>query len=89
VVFAAVALAPAAWRVWFFAVVRVRRAVVFDGDLAAVRVLLRAPVLRVVDLRAVVLRGVLLRVVPVLLVPVVPVVALVAISVSPPLVACD
>ena len=63
---AARALALAAWRVWFFAVVRVRRPVVFDGDFAAVRVLavrvvLRALVLRVVDLRAVVLRGVLLR----------------------------
>jgi hypothetical protein len=59
VVFAAVALALAARRVWFFAVLRVRRPVVFDGDLAAVRVVLRAAVLRVAGLRAVVLRGVL------------------------------
>src|SRR4051812_29840281 len=62
VVRAAVALAWAAWRVWFFAVVRVRRPVDLVGALAAavlrevarVRVdLARVPVLRVeVDVRA-------------------------------------
>src|SRR3954453_23402559 len=75
VVRAAWALADAAWRVWFLAVLRVRRPVDFAGDLAAVRVLgrdavrvlLREAVLRVVDLRAVLpvravdLRAVLLR----------------------------
>ena len=45
VVLAAVALALAASRVLFWAVVRVRRPVVFDGDLAAVeRVVLRVVV---------------------------------------------
>ena len=46
VVFAAVWLAAAASRVRFFAVVRARRAVVFDGDLAPVAVLLRVVVER-------------------------------------------
>ena len=45
-VFAAAWLAAAASRVRFFAVVRARRAVVFDGDFAPVAVLLRAVVER-------------------------------------------
>ena len=43
---AARVLAAAAWRVSVLAVVRVRRAVVFVGDLAAVDALLRAVVVR-------------------------------------------
>src|SRR5215210_8221637 len=59
VTFAALVCALAAWRVLLAAVERVRRAVVFDGDLAAVvravprDVLLRAVLLRTVLLRAV------------------------------------
>ena len=60
-VFAARALAVAALVVWFLVRVRVPFAALRDGAFAAVRVLARAAVLRVVDLRAVVLRGVLLR----------------------------
>src|SRR3954451_4432496 len=86
VVLAAVALALAASRVLFWAVLRVRRPVVFDGDLAAVeRVVLR--LVRLVVPRAVV-RELRLRVaaaflaaalrfaVDVLLVVVVPLVAM-------------
>src|SRR3954466_13769527 len=61
VVFAARAFAVAARWVWFLARVRVPFAVLRDGALAAVRVLARAAVVRVVDLRAVLLRAVLLR----------------------------
>ena len=48
VVRAAVVLADAASRVRFFAVVRARRPVLFDGDLAPVALLLRAVVERFV-----------------------------------------
>jgi hypothetical protein len=81
VVLAAVALALAASRVWFWAVVRVRRPVVFDGDLAAVeRVVLRV-VVRELRLRvaAAFLAAALRFAAEVLLVPVV----VVAIRVSP------
>jgi hypothetical protein len=81
---AAVALALAASRVLFWAVVRVRRPVVFDGDLAAVeRLVLRVVVRDVRELRlrvaAAFLAAALRFAAEMLLVPVV----VVAIRVSP------